>query len=71
MTASSDQATGSRRLYWEAPIGTVRGFLEEPGPKFVDLYNEKERLAIIAVEQTRLLKTELHHHLQQIKGVHQ
>lgn len=33
-------------LMWEQPLGVVRGFLDEPGPRFVDPYEKAEREAI-------------------------
>jgi hypothetical protein len=30
------------RLIWEKPLGTIRGFLDEPGPRFVDVEGEAE-----------------------------
>lgn len=33
-------------LVWEQPLGTIRGILEEPGPRFVDPYAKAEREAI-------------------------
>lgn len=38
--------------YWEMPLGTIRGFMEEPGPKFVDPYDAEERKAIEELEGT-------------------
>ena len=35
-------------LTWESPVGTIRGQLEEPGPRFVDPYAQAEREAIQA-----------------------
>lgn len=34
------------KLTWEYPLGTIRGQLEEPGPRFVDPYDKEEREAI-------------------------
>ena len=31
---------------WELPLGTIRGRLEEPGPRFVDPHTQEEREAI-------------------------
>jgi hypothetical protein len=42
----NDQAT----LTWELPLGTIRGHLDEPGPRFVDPYQAEERKAIQEVE---------------------
>ena len=36
------------KLTWELPLGTVRGQLNEPGPRFVDPYDSAEREAIQA-----------------------
>jgi hypothetical protein len=36
-------------LTWELPLGTIRGQLEEPGPRFVDPYDKEEREAIQAL----------------------
>ena len=36
----------TQKLTWEFPLGTVRGQLEEPGPRFIDPYDKKEREAI-------------------------
>ena len=30
------------RLIWEMPLGTKRGYLDEPGPRFVDVEGEAE-----------------------------
>ena len=35
-----------KKLTWEFPLGTVRGQLEEPGPRFIDPYEKEEREAI-------------------------
>jgi hypothetical protein len=35
-----------QKLTWEFPLGTVRGQLEEPGPRFIDPYDKEEREAI-------------------------
>jgi hypothetical protein len=34
--------TGENRLIWEMPLGTKRGYLDEPGPRFVDVEGEAE-----------------------------
>jgi hypothetical protein len=34
------------KLTWELPLGTVRGQLDEPGPRFIDHYEAEERKAI-------------------------
>ena len=36
------QRTGETRLIWELPLGTKRGYLDEPGPRFVDVEGEAE-----------------------------
>jgi hypothetical protein len=38
-------------LTWELPLGTVRGQLDEPGPRFVDPYEKEEREAIQALSK--------------------
>lgn len=38
-------------LAWELPLGTIRGHLEEPGPRFLDPYVKEEREAIQALSQ--------------------
>lgn len=38
----------TQKLTWEFPLGTVRGQLEEPGPRFIDPYTAEEREAIKA-----------------------
>lgn len=38
--------------YWEQPLGTIRGYFEEPGFKFVDSYDAEERKAIEELELT-------------------
>lgn len=38
--------TKNRTITWEFPLGTIRGQLEEPGPRFVDPYVKAEREAI-------------------------
>lgn len=38
-------------LTWEFPLGTVRGQLEEPGPRFIDPYDKEEREAIQALSK--------------------
>lgn len=42
------QESARKGLVWEQPLGTVRGILEEPGPRFVDPYAAEERKAIQA-----------------------
>lgn len=41
----------SQRRYYEKPLGTIAGFWEEPGPRFVDPYTAAERKAIQEVER--------------------
>lgn len=45
------QANKPQRHYWELPLGVIRGYLEEPGPLFVDPYAAEERRAIQEVER--------------------
>lgn len=45
------QANKPQRHYWELPLGVIRGYLEEPGPLFVDPYTSEERRAIQEVER--------------------
>jgi hypothetical protein len=40
-----------KRVYYENPLGTIAGFWEEPGPRFVDPYAAAERKAIQEVER--------------------
>jgi hypothetical protein len=35
-------ANRKNRLIWEKPLGTIRGPLDEPGPRFVDVEGEAE-----------------------------
>jgi hypothetical protein len=35
-------ANRQNRLIWEKPLGTIRGPLDEPGPRFVDVEGEAE-----------------------------
>jgi hypothetical protein len=37
--------TGENRLTWEMPLGVVRGQLDEPGPRFVDVEGEADKEA--------------------------
>ena len=39
------------KLTWELPLGTVRGQLDEPGPRFIDPYDKEEREAIQALSK--------------------
>jgi hypothetical protein len=39
------------KLTWELPLGTIRGQLEEPGPRFIDPYDKEEREAIQALSK--------------------
>jgi hypothetical protein len=41
----------NNRRYYENPLGTIAGFWEEPGPRFVDPYAAEERKAIQEVER--------------------
>jgi hypothetical protein len=36
---------GENRLTWEFPLGVVRGQLDEPGPRFVDVEGEADKEA--------------------------
>jgi hypothetical protein len=45
------QANKPQRHYWELPLGVIRGYLEEPGPLFVDPYAAEERKALQDVER--------------------
>jgi hypothetical protein len=45
------QANKPQRHYWEMPLGVIRGYLEEPGPLFVDPYAAEERRAIQEIER--------------------
>lgn len=38
---------GRNRLIWEKPLGTKRGYLDEPGPRFVDVEGEADKEACI------------------------
>ena len=38
-------------LTWELPLGTIRGQLDEPGPRFIDPYDKEEREAIQALSK--------------------
>ena len=40
-----------KKLTWELPLGTIRGQLEEPGPRFIDPYEKEEREAIQALSK--------------------
>jgi hypothetical protein len=37
--------SGQNRLIWEKPLGTKRGYLDEPGPGFVDVEGEADKEA--------------------------
>jgi hypothetical protein len=37
--------SGKTRLIWEKPLGTKRGYLDEPGPRFVDVEGERDKEA--------------------------
>ena len=41
------------KLTWEQPLGTIRGQLEEPGPRFTDPYVKEEREAIQALSKEK------------------
>ncbi len=41
----------NQRRYYENPLGTIAGYWEEPGPRFVDPYAAEERKAIQEVER--------------------
>ena len=41
----------SQRRYYEKPLGTIAGYWEEPGPRFVDPYAIAERKAIQGIER--------------------
>lgn len=41
----------TRKTYYENPLGTIAGYWEEPGPRFVDPYAAAERKAIQEVER--------------------
>ena len=43
----------AQKLTWEFPLGTVRGQLEEPGPRFIDPYEKEEREAIQALSKEK------------------
>jgi hypothetical protein len=43
----------TQKLTWEFPLGTVRGQLEEPGPRFADPYVKEEREAIQALSKEK------------------
>ena len=43
--------TTKPNLIWEFPLGTLRGQLDEPGPRFIDPYVKEEREAIQAEGQ--------------------
>ena len=38
-------ANKENRLIWEMPLGTKRGYLDEPGPRFVDVEGEADKEA--------------------------
>lgn len=40
-----------KRVPYENPLGTIAGYWEEPGPRFVDPYTAAERKAIQEVER--------------------
>lgn len=41
----------NQRRYYENPLGTIAGYWEEPGPRFVDPYAIAERKAIQEIER--------------------
>lgn len=41
----------TRKTYYENPLGTIAGYWEEPGPRFVDPYAAAERKAIQEIER--------------------
>lgn len=43
--------SNNQRRYYEKPLGTIAGFWEEPGPRFVDPYTAAERKAIQELER--------------------
>ena len=43
---SSNTTDVTSVTFWELPLGTIRGRLEEPGPRFVDPHAQEEREAI-------------------------
>ena len=43
---SSNTTNVTSVTFWELPLGTIRGRLEEPGPRFVDPHTQEEREAI-------------------------
>lgn len=40
-----EKRSGENRLIWEKPLGTKRGYLDEPGPRFVDVEGEADKEA--------------------------
>lgn len=40
-----------KRVPYENPLGTIAGYWEEPGPRFVDPYAAAERKAIQELER--------------------
>ena len=53
MPKGNQKETEPTHLTWELPLGTIRGRLDEPGPRFVDPYSKQEREAIQEVERAR------------------
>lgn len=49
------------KLTWEQPLGTIRGQLEEPGPRFIDPYDKEEREAIKANSQNGFFHKDASH----------
>ena len=39
------EGKAENRLIWEMPLGTKRGYLDEPGPRFVDVEGEADKEA--------------------------
>lgn len=37
--------SGQNRLIWEKPLGVIRGPLDEPGPRFIDVEGEADKEA--------------------------
>lgn len=52
-TSPAKKPTGMPVLTWELPLGTIRGRLDEPGPRFVDPYSKQEREAIQEIERKK------------------
>lgn len=52
-TGSLGEKIVKASLAWELPLGTIRGHLDEPGPRFVDPYDLAERQAIQEIESKK------------------